>query len=471
MQLPKEYGGSIGALFLLISIPILVYYLQWSCDNSKTNECNFKKITLPSTNLETIKSDLLATTTTTLKFFSKDLVGAYITYILTLFIAITAIPIGYNIKLPPSDRGIISYHFNALPISILLTIGLICNEIFLPTKYSISDFVLKNYSKLLVLNILSAFILSMWCFIKSRFTSQNYWNPYGKTGKFLIDFSIGREIQPKWFEFIDIKLLFYRISLMTTLLFVEILIIKNIQIPKSGPIITPTTTESTINESLSILASTFNSIQYYYQNTKLINGSSLFATVLVLIYIFDSIIYEHHLSTSFELQQESVGAFLLLRYSITPFLLISVAKFLFDQKTIINLPIWLIILTLTILTFGLYLKRQSNSIKYRYRIDPYNIKLAFIDTVPTFQGKRLLLGKFWGIVRQPNYTGDIIALIALLLPLYGKFAWPPLISILLIIIYLIHRVHRINSRNFVRYNSAWQRYCTKVRYMLIPKVY
>ena len=94
-----------------------------------------------------------------------------------------------------------------------------------------------------------------------------------------------------------------------------------------------------------------------------------------------------------------------------------------------------------------------------------------LETYPTFQGRRLLVASWWSKVRQPNYVGDILQNVALLPLLYFRFAWPPLLAALFTIVLLMQRARRVSDRNAKKYNSAWQRYCTKVPKLLVPKVF
>lgn len=94
-----------------------------------------------------------------------------------------------------------------------------------------------------------------------------------------------------------------------------------------------------------------------------------------------------------------------------------------------------------------------------------------LETLPTFQGRRLLISKYWSLIRHPNHLGDIITTIALLPLLHYRFAWPPLVAALYTIIVLVHRAHRIDTRMSQHYNSAWTRYKTQVRYSFVPRIY
>lgn len=91
-----------------------------------------------------------------------------------------------------------------------------------------------------------------------------------------------------------------------------------------------------------------------------------------------------------------------------------------------------------------------------------------LEAIPTTQGKKILGSGFWGIVRHPNYLGDIIIQLCWVpFVLYS----PPVLTVIFSVVFLIHRAIRDNARCKLKYGSAWDRYCNKVKYVLIPKVY
>lgn len=101
------------------------------------------------------------------------------------------------------------------------------------------------------------------------------------------------------------------------------------------------------------------------------------------------------------------------------------------------------------------------------------ITIFFLDlkTLPTFQGHRLLIAKYWSFIRHPNSLGEIVSIISLLPLLYFKFAWSPLIAIIYSVAITVHRARRIDSRMAQYYNSAFARYKTLVPKSFIPRVY
>lgn len=90
--------------------------------------------------------------------------------------------------------------------------------------------------------------------------------------------------------------------------------------------------------------------------------------------------------------------------------------------------------------------------------------------MPTFHGKKLLVSGLWGMVRHPNYTGDILIHSALAVPglmTHSLAAVPALLTIVV----LLHRAWRDHNRCKRRYGAAWKRYCIRVPSVFIPKVF
>lgn len=65
---------------------------------------------------------------------------------------------------------------------------------------------------------------------------------------------------------------------------------------------------------------------------------------------------------------------------------------------------------------GLVVFRGSNWQKSEFRKNPYNPELSHLSSIPTATGKRLLCSGWWGLVRHPNYAGDIMMALAWSLP-------------------------------------------------------
>ncbi|XP_017461647.1 PREDICTED: lamin-B receptor-like [Rhagoletis zephyria] len=457
LEIPKEFGGWAGTTLLMLLVPCIVYYLQSSCQKNVC-ELRWPNFELDSPGKSTLWKSI----------FNNEAVAAYIFFQLGVFV-LSALLFGRYVRLP-TDRisgigGIqygAEYKFNVLPIAIVITLGAGCAEYL---NYPLATFVLEHQLRFCIYGFINAFILSLWAYLRSDMlkskSTQAQLNIYGKTGNFLVDYAQGRQLNPKWLNLVEFKLVFYRVALLSTLLYAECYLYKQLSL-----------TWIPVNEG-----GIWNTLSYYYDNVRY-DSAALLTSGMLVVYIMDAIIFEHHLASSFEMQGEGFGALLLLRYAATPYLLTAVARYFYEQKhssyrqsTTPLVCCFAGYVSVAVLITGLLLKRISSAIKYKYRVNPSNAYFVGVETIHTFQGRRLLLGSLWGRIRQPNYAGDLLALCALALPLFLRFAWPPLICILLLWTVLLHRTQRVQVRNMSRYHSSWVRYCNKVRYYILPKVY
>ncbi|MEQ2161526.1 hypothetical protein GOODEAATRI_010458, partial [Goodea atripinnis] len=101
------------------------------------------------------------------------------------------------------------------------------------------------------------------------------------------------------------------------------------------------------------------------------------------------------------------------------------------------------------------------------------IILKNLKTIPTATGKSLLVSGWWGVVRHPNYLGDLIMALAWSLPCgeCTSLHLLPWYYMIYFIILLVHRDSRDMNECRRKYGSAWDKYCRTVRYRIIPHVY
>lgn len=440
LQELREFGGNWGAAAVLLLVPAFIFFTNHFCSGAAHRDCSFK---LPA-NLDEFKT--LST------YFNRE-IGVIFLLFTWLIALVTALPVGKAVKIVDEVRGQQSYTFTGLSCAVFTGLAVFVAEYCY--KYPLISTISKGYNQLLVISLVYAIVTAGLAFFKSRYVPQVNWNPYAKTSRFLSDFFIGREINPLTFNTLNLKLVHYHISVILALLFNSIILYRNLHFP----------TLPTEEESLSLLEKlTFTVKNLEFEPTPVLAAS------LTILYLLDLLAYEHHLTHSFDLQSEGFGALLLLRYAIFPFTLTLLPKYVAAHK-LADVPVWALTLVALVALVGLVIKRSSNRLKYQYRLNPLGEKFIDLETLPTFQGRRLLVAKLWGRVRQPNYVGDILQNVALLPLLYWRFAWPPLLAVLFTVALLVHRALRVNDRNAKKYNSAWQRYCSTVRYMLVPKVF
>ncbi|KAH8371505.1 hypothetical protein KR093_007750, partial [Drosophila rubida] len=435
---PREFGGWPGALLLLVLVPAVVYYLTWSC--TARNGCQLKHVNLTA---------LLDWNYLSRQVFQTHVVGAFTAYQFVVFLLVALLP-GWRVHLTRE-----TYKFNGLGVCVTL---LLAGGIAEYLRYPVASFVLRHYLRFCIYGLASAFVAACWSYWRVDTTKYNVLrqtlaNDYGRSGNFLVDFALGRQLNPKWLGRVDWKQYYYRLSLVSTVLYAACYIYQTLQWPQWPQ----------AQEGVAYV------LRYYCKNLNYDAGTLLAATLL-LVYVLDALFFEHHLSCSFELQHEGYGCLLLLRYAATPYLLSSVSKYFYEQRVPIDCCLAAYV-SLPLLLLGLAIKRYSSAYKYKYRLNSQNPLFANVATVHTYQGNRLLLGGLWGHLRQPNYLGDILCLCALAAPLLPRQAWPPLLSLSLLVLLLLHRATRANARNQRRYHSSWHRYCSQVRYYILPKIY
>ncbi|XP_020800146.1 lamin-B receptor [Drosophila serrata] len=442
LKAPQEFGGWLGAFLLLLLVPITVYYLTWSC--TARNACQLKHLN---------PSIVLDVNYLTRQVFQPRVVAAFAAYHVVAFLLVALLP-GRRVHLTRE-----TYKFNSLGVAAAF---LIAGGIAEFLKYPVVTFVLRHYLRFCIYGLVGAFVAAAWSYwlvdtAKYNVLRQTLTNDYGRSGSFVVDFALGRQLNPKWLGRVDWKQFYYRLSLVSTLLYAACYIYQTLVWPQK-----PQLAEQEGNVYLYVA-------KYYWSNVNYDAGTLLSASCL-LLYVLDAIVFEHHLSSSFELQHEGYGCLLLLRYAATPYLLTAVTKYFYEQRVPISCcyaPIGVGAL----LCLGLLVKRYSCAYKYKYRLNAQSPIFANIETIHTYQGSRLLLSGMWGWVRQPNYLGDIVALLALAAPMALRPAWPPVLGLSLIVLLLLHRATRANARNQARYHSSWQRYSTQVRNYILPRIY
>ncbi|KAL8185518.1 UNVERIFIED_CONTAM: hypothetical protein K2H54_054256, partial [Gekko kuhli] len=119
---------------------------------------------------------------------------------------------------------------------------------------------------------------------------------------------------------------------------------------------------------------------------------------------------------------------------------------------------------------GYYIFRGANSQKNAFRKNPKDPKLAHLKVIPTATGKNLLVSGWWGLVRHPNYLGDILMALAWSLPC-GFNHILPYFYVIYFIGLLIHREARDERQCKKKYGLAWEKYCQRVPYRIFPYIY
>jgi delta14-sterol reductase len=150
---------------------------------------------------------------------------------------------------------------------------------------------------------------------------------------------------------------------------------------------------------------------------------------------------------------------------LVPFFYSIIGWFLVDK--ISPIPLAAIIGICLLYIFGLWLFRESNLQKHRFKKNP-NINI-WGQPAQSLKGKLLISG-WWGIGRKLNYSGEICLYLAIALTTGFNSIIPYLLPLWLCLL-LIHRAGRDEQRCRAKYGELWGKYCAKARFRLVPFLY
>lgn len=195
-EIPKirltEFGGTFGALFMLFTIPLSVVGLHIMCNETL---CSFSST--PSYKKLTALSNIFDVT---------SFLGVF-SFILTLAI-LSALPFGgKKISALPSKHGKFVYVMNGL-----LSFTLISAIFFALEFYGIkaAEYIVEHIFHLLVSSIFMGLLISTYVYIRSFYVPVSALNGHAVGRNGIYAFVMGRELNPRIFSTIDLKLLFFR---------------------------------------------------------------------------------------------------------------------------------------------------------------------------------------------------------------------------------------------------------------------
>ncbi|KOB75897.1 Glutathione peroxidase, partial [Operophtera brumata] len=377
-----EFGGLVGTAALMLLIPLSVISLLTSCMKTCSihtllNFTPFKSLTL---------------------WFSMPTSGLIMAQILIQ--AVMGVVPYLGTKTDGMDDTGKKYCFNAFMSSIIVV-----NLVYQLDYWQFIDkyMILNEYLKLATASYIFAVILSVAVYLKSRKLDKEELNPYGNTGYLLYDFFLGREIHP-CIKNLDIKIWISRICNINTI-------------------------EWTGTEDISLANIVFLIGKVQFQIS---NPTVLVFSMMQTVYMLYFIVREYRVTSTFYWQSEGVGYLQIVACAFYPFFFTTLSKHIAVTGLTLS-TIELVICSLLYL-LGFCLMLVSNDIKHEFRRDPLQPSLAKLESMITFNGKRLITSHVWGILRHPNYAGDILIHTVLALPglLNGQIiaASPALITIL-----------------------------------------
>uniref|UniRef100_A0A672Y8P5 Delta(14)-sterol reductase LBR n=1 Tax=Sphaeramia orbicularis TaxID=375764 RepID=A0A672Y8P5_9TELE len=318
--------------------------------------------------------------------------------------------------------------FFAIVVSALVAVAAVYQGIDLTYIHS-------NFLQLSVATFLISVLLSIYLYIRSRYVSADQLALGGNSGNVVYDFFKGRELNPRIKNF-DLKF------------FCEM---------RPGLI-----GWCLINFAMALA-------EMKQQGLDAPSYAMILVNVFQLLYVVDGLWNEEAILTTMDLMHDGFGFMLAFGDLVwVPFTYTLQAYYLVSHPNPLSPLVVALIVTLKLV--GFYIFRKSNSEKNAFRRNPSDPTLSYLKTIPTATGKSLLVSGWWGVVRHPNYLGDLIMALAWSLPC-GFSHLLPWYYMIYFIILLVHRDSRDMSNCRRKYGSAWDEYCRTVRYRIIPRVY
>lgn len=218
-----------------------------------------------------------------------------------------------------------------------------------------------------------------------------------------------------------------------------------------------------------LLNASFAAVQW--ERHGILSTPMLLVCGLQLLYIVDYFWNEPAILTTMDIKHERFGFMLAFGDLVwVPMTYSLQAHWLIDRGH--HLPLWATILTLGLAGLGLYVFRAVNLQKHRFRADPEGARIwgRPAEYLETAQGSKLLVSGFWGWSRHFNYVGDILMAISWSLPCLFVSPLPWFYPVYFAAL-LVHRERRDHRICAARYGADWDRYCARVPWRILPRIY
>jgi 7-dehydrocholesterol reductase len=216
-----------------------------------------------------------------------------------------------------------------------------------------------------------------------------------------------------------------------------------------------------------------------YQQLGHVTSSMLLLNGLQLVYVLDFFVREDWYLRTIDIHHEHFGWFLAWGSVVwVPFGYTLQALYLVDHGK--ELSAWALAAIVAVGGAGytIFLTANRQRDRFRRARGPCIIwgrEATFVPaTFSTADGAvhetRLLTSGWWGMARHANYVGDLLMAVAFSLTCGVTHLLPYGYAIFLAIL-LVHRTYRDDRHCRVKYGRAWDAYCARVPYRLVPGVW
>ncbi|KAI8372440.1 ergosterol biosynthesis ERG4/ERG24 [Blakeslea trispora] len=418
-----EFGGVLGATAMITLLPLLVLMFAYGCGPTfgyNPFERTYEFLT--HFNLDVIKEHL--------KNFHYGAVLWYFSVVLQLAVYSIVLP-GEEVEGAPLRDGTrLKYKINAM--ATLQSLAMIAIMSLRGQGWALFLWTRAHFAEIALVSVVFSILVSIAVYVNSFFGNKML-ALGGNTGNPIYDFMIGRELNPRIGNF-DIKF------------FTEL---------RPGLI-------------MWLLLNICFAICQWVELGRL-TYSMILVNVFQGWYILDALVNESSVLTTMDITTDGFGFMLAFgNLSWVPMMYSLQARYLCDYPVDLSMPHLAGIVALQCL--GYYIFRSANSQKDAFRKNPHDPKVAHLDYIETKAGTRLIISGWWGKARHINYLGDWLMSLAWCLPC-GFGSVIPYFYCVYFAILLIHREFRDEEKCQKKYGADWERYCSIVKYRIIPGIY
>ena len=127
---------------------------------------------------------------------------------------------------------------------------------------------------------------------------------------------------------------------------------------------------------------------------------------LQVLYALDAMFFEEYYFFSHDAMNTGFGFSLASSYFSFPFLPTLVTRYVIAKNS--TLSALQLVGVFIVNAAGYLVFRTSESQRCEFAKNPAHQNLKHLETISSVGGKKLLSGGYWGLVRHPNYLGEIL---------------------------------------------------------------
>lgn len=477
-QKPRyEFGGPPGAAAIVFGLPTLMYFLYFTCND--VSGCPTPALLNPgSLTWDKLKTQIPWPQDGIRGFASWEATGWTVAYYLLSLVLYRVLPAQelYGTKLRESGRPL-KYRFNSFHTTIVQLIACAIGTYLYGASFPVWTFIADNYLQLLTANILLAFTIALFVYIrsfgvKSGNSDMRELAKGGHTGNVMYDFYIGRELNPRltfpFFGEVDIKAWLEMRPGLTGWILLDLAFVTK-----------------------------------QYRTYGYISDSIAFITLVQTYYVLEGQYAEAGILGMMDITTDGLGFMLSFGDIVwVPFLYSTQCRYLSAYP--VHLGFAGIAAATTVFAIGVYIFRAANSQKNRFRTKPDHPSVRGMSYIQTKRGTKLLTAGWWGIARHVNYFGDWLQASPfslptgvagyLILPAGGAAAEASAVKmldgrevvqgaakgwgmaytyfyVLYFAIMLIHRERRDDAACAEKYGEDWDKYKKIVKWRILPGIY